>query len=112
MTYTPQSNSSQSAFFLNILEMEEYRDAIERVYGKLRNVIDDDDAMNEEYKRKLERDLDTVQDSTSHSLPKGSRMDEKTLDELMSLSLEERWMELLDDVDELIQLEEDRLNGV
>jgi|TARA_B100000073_G_C23314808_1_gene404272 hypothetical protein len=39
-------------------------------------------------------------------------MDEKTLDELMSLSLEERWMELLDDVDELIQLEEDRLNGV
>ncbi len=62
MTYTPQSNSSQSAFFLNILEMEEYRDAIERVYGKLRNVIDDDDAMNEEYKRKLERDLDTVWD--------------------------------------------------
>jgi hypothetical protein len=39
-------------------------------------------------------------------------MDEKTLDELMTLSLEERWMELLDDVDELIQLEEDRLNGV
>ena len=38
-------------------------------------------------------------------------MDEKTLDELMSLSLEERWMELLDDVDELIQLEEDRLHG-
>ena len=38
-------------------------------------------------------------------------MDEKTLDELMSQSLEERWMELLDDVDELIQLEEDRLNG-
>ena len=38
-------------------------------------------------------------------------MDEKTLDELMTLSLEERWMELLDDVDELIQLEEDRLNG-
>ena len=62
MTYTPQSNSSQSAFFLNILEMEEHRDAIERVYGKLRNVIDDDDAMNEEYKRKLERDLDTVWD--------------------------------------------------
>ncbi len=62
MTYTPQTNSSQSAFFLNILEMEEYRDAIERVYGKLRNVIDDDDAMNEEYKRKLERDLDTVWD--------------------------------------------------
>tara|TARA_R100000084_G_C4601852_1_gene123648 strand:+ start:552 stop:791 length:240 start_codon:yes stop_codon:yes gene_type:complete len=62
VTYTPQSNSSQSAFFLNILEMEEYRDAIERVYGKLRNVIDDDDAMNEEYKRKLERDLDTVWD--------------------------------------------------
>ena len=62
MTYTPQSNSSQSALFLNILEMEEYRDAIERVYGKLRNVIDDDDAMNEEYKRKLERDLDTVWD--------------------------------------------------
>ena len=62
MTYTPQTNSSQSAFFLNILEMEEYRDAIERVYGKLRNVIDDDDAINEEYKRKLERDLDTVWD--------------------------------------------------
>ena len=62
MTYTPQSNSSQSAFFLNILEMEEYRDAIERVYGKLRNVIDDDDAMNEEYKRKLERHLDSVFD--------------------------------------------------
>jgi len=62
VTYTPQTNSSQSAFFLNILEMEEYRDAIERVYGKLRNVIDDDDAMNEEYKRKLERDLDTVWD--------------------------------------------------
>ncbi len=39
-------------------------------------------------------------------------MDEKTLDELMTLSLEERWMELLDDVDELIQLEEDRLNGI
>tara|TARA_Y100001938_G_C8010188_1_gene389565 strand:+ start:569 stop:688 length:120 start_codon:yes stop_codon:yes gene_type:complete len=38
-------------------------------------------------------------------------MDEKTLDELMTLSLQERWMELLDDVDELIQLEEDRLNG-
>ena len=39
-------------------------------------------------------------------------MDEKTLDELMTMSLEERWMELLDDVDELIQLEEDRLNGI
>ena len=39
-------------------------------------------------------------------------MDEKTLDELMTLSLQERWMELLDDVDELIQLEEDRLNGI
>ena len=38
-------------------------------------------------------------------------MDEKTLDELMTLSLEERWRELLEDVDELIQLEEDRLNG-
>jgi len=38
-------------------------------------------------------------------------MDEKTLDELMTLSLQERWMELLDDVDELIQLEKDRLNG-
>ena len=39
-------------------------------------------------------------------------MDEKTLDELMTMSLQERWMELLDDVDELIQLEEDRLNGI
>jgi|TARA_Y100000004_G_scaffold47868_1_gene52697 hypothetical protein len=38
-------------------------------------------------------------------------MDEKTLDELMTLSLEERWRELLEDVDELIQLEEDRLHG-
>ena len=35
-------------------------------------------------------------------------MDEKSLDELMSLSLEDRWLELLKDVDELIQLEEDR----
>ena len=39
-------------------------------------------------------------------------MDEKSLDELMSLSLEDRWLELLKDVDELIQLEEDRLNGI
>lgn len=38
-------------------------------------------------------------------------MDEKSLDDLMTLSLEERWLELLDDVDELIQLEEDRING-
>tara|TARA_R110002012_G_scaffold296740_1_gene494232 strand:+ start:1033 stop:1152 length:120 start_codon:yes stop_codon:yes gene_type:complete len=38
-------------------------------------------------------------------------MDEKTMDEIMQMSLKERWMELLADADELIKLEEDRLNG-
>ena len=38
-------------------------------------------------------------------------MDEKTMDEIMQMSLKERWMELLSDADELIKLEEDRLNG-
>jgi hypothetical protein len=39
-------------------------------------------------------------------------MDEKTLDELLQQDIKERWMELLADADELIKLEEDRLNGV
>ena len=60
--HTPPPNTPRSAVFFSVLEMEEYRDACEAVYGKLRNVIDDDDSMNEEYKRKLMRDLDTVWD--------------------------------------------------
>ena len=36
-------------------------------------------------------------------------MDEKSMDEIMMMSLKERWMELLADADELIKLEEDRL---
>ena len=42
--------------------MEEYRDACEAVYGKLRNVIDEDATMDEEYRRKLMRNLDSVWD--------------------------------------------------
>ena len=33
-------------------------------------------------------------------------MDERTLDDLMNMKLEERWRELLADVDELIQQDE------
>ena len=33
-------------------------------------------------------------------------MDERTLDELMNMQLEERWRELLADVDELIRQDE------
>jgi|TARA_R100000008_G_C3532823_1_gene140244 hypothetical protein len=38
-------------------------------------------------------------------------MDEKSLDELMTMKLEERWMELIEEADELIRLEQDRLEG-
>jgi len=48
--------------FFSTLEMVEYRDACEAVFGKLTNVIHEDDSMNEEYKRKLERHLDSVFD--------------------------------------------------
>ena len=37
-------------------------------------------------------------------------MDEKELDELMQMSLEERWQELLNDADEAIHHEEDRIS--
>ena len=36
-------------------------------------------------------------------------MDEKSLDELMQMSQEERWQELLADADEAIQQEEERI---
>jgi hypothetical protein len=36
-------------------------------------------------------------------------MDEKSLDELMQMSQEERWKELLNDADEAIREEEDRI---
>ena len=36
-------------------------------------------------------------------------MDEKSLDELMQMSQEERWRELLADADDLIQEEEERI---
>tara|TARA_R110002012_G_scaffold296740_1_gene494231 strand:+ start:798 stop:1040 length:243 start_codon:yes stop_codon:yes gene_type:complete len=48
--------------FFSTFEMEEYRDACEAVYGKLRNVIDEDATMDEEYRRKLMRNLDSVWD--------------------------------------------------
>jgi len=38
-------------------------------------------------------------------------MDEKKLDELMTMKLEERWQELLADADGAIQQEEDRIEA-
>ena len=38
-------------------------------------------------------------------------MDEKKLDELMTMKLEERWQELLADADDAIQQEEDRIEA-
>ena len=37
-------------------------------------------------------------------------MDEKSLDEMLQMSLEERWQELLNNADEAIQHEEDRID--
>ena len=48
--------------FFSTLEMAEFRDACERVYGKLESVISEDGSMNEEYKRSLRKDLDMVWD--------------------------------------------------
>lgn len=38
-------------------------------------------------------------------------MDEKKLDDLLTMKIEERWRELLADADELIEEEEKRVRG-
>ena len=62
--YTPPQESLGQVLpvFFSTLEMDEYRDACERVYTKLENVISEDDNMNEDYKRSLRRDLDMMWD--------------------------------------------------
>ena len=40
-----------------------------------------------------------------------TQMDEKKLDDLLIMKLEERWRELLADADELIEQEEKRVRG-
>ena len=60
--YTPPQESLGQVLpiFFSTLEMDEFRDACERVYTKLESIISEDDNMNEDYKRPLRKDLDMV----------------------------------------------------
>ena len=62
--YTPPQESLGQVLpvFFSTLEMEEYRDACEVVYGTLMNYIDQDGSMSEYYRRKMMRHCDTVWD--------------------------------------------------
>ena len=44
------------------LEMTEYRDSCEAVYGSLMNYIENDNTMSEYYKRKMMRHCDAIWD--------------------------------------------------
>lgn len=58
--YIPLNKDQGTAMFFSTLEMEEYRDSLERVYGRMRILLDEDATMNEEFKQSLNRDLDAV----------------------------------------------------